>query len=308
MGQRAKSKPTRRCHWVPQGYLRKFAADPDRDRIWRLSKNEGDPELKLIEKVAVRHHLYVTRDGRTGKRDDTFEKKLSELENWFGHPVWDTMATSFVDLSWEPLRKMVSLLAAVMYLRNPLQLRLATQMHANFKEACTRHPTLPVAFEINGKRYPLDPASWPAFHDATAEDIKRDWISEVGRAAWLAEIFMAMRWSVIVADAPVFITSDNPVFRVHPSLRDQGFHDPETAVIFPLSPTRLLNFDNRSSEPANQYYPLKGDGSSMNLLIWRWAKEHMFSHRDCTLVCSEIAAEAEREGFVQAPSVRNAAA
>lgn len=50
---------TKRCHWVSQSYLRAFAADDARQKIWRFSKNQGEPELKPIRKVAVRHHLYA---------------------------------------------------------------------------------------------------------------------------------------------------------------------------------------------------------------------------------------------------------
>jgi len=58
----------KRNHYVPQSYLRAFAADPDRrEKIWRFGKNEGDPELKPIDKVAYRHYLYVPKD-ETGFR------------------------------------------------------------------------------------------------------------------------------------------------------------------------------------------------------------------------------------------------
>jgi hypothetical protein len=50
----------KRTHWVSQSYLRLFAADADeRQKTWRFSKDNGEPELKPIAKVAVRHYLYV---------------------------------------------------------------------------------------------------------------------------------------------------------------------------------------------------------------------------------------------------------
>src|SRR5262249_55507699 len=92
---------TKRCHWVPQAYLRNFAANDARTKIWRFSKWSGEPELKPIEKVAMRHHLYVPRDEITGKRDDSFERKLSQLESWFADPVWRALQDQIVDLSWK---------------------------------------------------------------------------------------------------------------------------------------------------------------------------------------------------------------
>jgi hypothetical protein len=38
----------KRNHWVPQAYLRGFAADSERRKIWTLSKNEGAPALRPI--------------------------------------------------------------------------------------------------------------------------------------------------------------------------------------------------------------------------------------------------------------------
>ncbi len=39
-------------HWVPQSYLRHFAADPDRrEKIWRFGKTDGDPECQPARKT-----------------------------------------------------------------------------------------------------------------------------------------------------------------------------------------------------------------------------------------------------------------
>jgi hypothetical protein len=105
---------------VPQAYLRGFAADESKSKIWRFSKHVGDPERKPIEKVAMRHHLYVPRDQVTGERDDSLEQRLSELERWFADPIWRALQTDVVDLAWPALRKLISLIVSVMYLRTPL--------------------------------------------------------------------------------------------------------------------------------------------------------------------------------------------
>jgi hypothetical protein len=76
----------KRNHWVPQAYLRSFAADEKRKKIWTFSRNAGEPELKAIDKVAVRFYLYAPR-GPQG-RDYTFEDKLACLEGLFGPDYW----------------------------------------------------------------------------------------------------------------------------------------------------------------------------------------------------------------------------
>ncbi|GFE84413.1 hypothetical protein GCM10011487_64130 [Steroidobacter agaridevorans] len=288
---------SKRNHWVSQAYLRAFASDPERrEKIWRFGKDTGAPELKPIEKVAVRFYLYAPK-GKDGKRDYAFEAKLSELEQWFGDPLWQRLCTEMVDLSWEPVRKMVSLLVAVMYLRTPAQFEASKAMHRQIVDVYGQFPELPSSFDHKGKMYRLDNSKWAEYRDASEDDMKRFWLSQVGSAVWLAEILMKMRWAVVFSDVPVFITTDNPVTIIHPSLRFRGLKNPETTLIFPLSPTRVLMMDNRQSEPNGHYYPLKERPGCFNSTLWRNAIEHMFSHRDPDIVCAEMLAEAERMGF-----------
>lgn len=287
---------TKRCHWVPQSYLKAFAADSQQRRIWRFSKNEGEPELKRIDKVAVKFHLYAPL-GADGRRDDAFEKKLADLENWFGEPVWKAVCTDFPDFSWEPLRKMVALLAAVTWLRTPRQFECWKNTHRQFIDLFSAHETLPDAVTINGKRVELDHASWPAYRNADEENMKAAWNDWVGSAADVATMFMEMRWAVVVSDQPVFITSDNPVLVGDTLGPHRGLKHPDTMVTFPLSPTRVLMMDNRHHEPDAQFYPLKHDPASTNMLIWRNAIEHMFSPRDPHEICAEMIADAERMGL-----------
>lgn len=288
---------TKRCHWVPQSYLKGFAADPKREKIWRLGKDAGDPELKPIDKVAVRFHLYVPRDAESGRRDDAFEKKLSELEQWFDSVIWRRLQTDMLDLSDPAVRKMVALLVATMYLRNPQQLELYKRIHRQTVDMIAEAGQVPESFEYKGKVRPLDVDSWPAYRDASEDDLKRAWIADMNGAASHATKLMSLRWSVVCAPEPVFITTDAPVTFIHPSLEFRGINNPETCIMFPISPTRMLHLDHLHDQPANQYYPLKDDGSAANVLLWRNALEYMFSHRPTDEVCAAIVADAERQGF-----------
>lgn len=89
---------TRRCDWVAQSYMKAFAADDKGQRIWRFSKNTGAPDLKFINKVAVKCHLYAPL-AADGRRDDALERKLADLENFFGDPVWKAVCNDFPDFS-----------------------------------------------------------------------------------------------------------------------------------------------------------------------------------------------------------------
>ena len=299
---------TRRCHWVPRAYLRAFAADAERQKIWRFSKNAGEPELKPIDKVAVSFYLYVPFDPATGRRNDSFEQKLSKLERWFGEPVWKALQTEMVDLGWEPMRKMVSLLVATMMLRNPRHFDYYKQWHRKLCDEVGVRGEVPTSFEHKGKIYPLESASWPAFRDATEDDLKRNWIKDMNGAAHYATLMMKMRWSVLCAEEPVFITSDAPVTFVHPSLAFRGINDPETSILFPIGPTRLLCMDHLMHEPGDQYYPLSGSGAAQNLLLWRNSLESMFNHRHTDEVCaSMVAAEDQLRAAALASTGRQSA-
>lgn len=286
----------KRSHWVPQAYLRSFAADENRKKIWTFSKNAGDPALKPIEKVAVRFYLYAPR-GPQGQRDYTFEDKLASIEELFGPPHWQAIANGYPDLCSESFRKGISLLAAVMFLRNPRNLQVMHDMHRMMVDWYSRLHQIPDEVEINGRVVRPDTSTWPAYRDATEDDIKRIWLGQIGSAAWLAKILMEMRWAVSVSETPVFITSDNPVILLHDSLRFRGFKNPETSVVFPLSPTRVLFLDHRHSEPDGQYYAVKDTAPSFNGLLWRDCNEHMFSSRHPEEVCAEMLHDAECKGF-----------
>jgi hypothetical protein len=292
----AKQQKKKRNHWVPQSYLRHFAADADRCKVWVLKRESNDePELKPIEKVATGFYLYAPR-GPNG-RDYSFEDKLASLEQVFGGPFWDSVTTGYIDLCDTTARKALSLLVAVMYLRNPSHLEQTRALHRQMVGFYSQFPELPDSVEIAGKTYELEKDSWPSYSNASEDDIKRMWLDNVGSATWLAKMLMGMRWAILLAEEPVFITTDNPVVMLHPSLQFRGIKNAETSVVFPLSPTRLLHIDNRMSEPDGQYYPLKTNPGSMNLLLWRYAINAMYSSRHTDHVCTEICADADQNGF-----------
>lgn len=284
----ATSKPTRRCHWVPQAYLKGFAADNrNPPRIWRLSNQTGDVELKRIDKVAVRNHLYVVA-AADGRKDDTQEKIFSDLEQFFSSKPWGALQTHFVDLSNGAIRKMVSLLAATLYVRNPAHFELSKIIHSSLVAAFSGPQGLPDAIIMGGKRLALDHASWREHANASEDDLKRNWFDMMNSCADIAKMFMDMRWSIVAADEPVFVTSDHPITFLHPDLRFRGIANPETSVIFPISPTRVLYMDHRHDEPKNQYYAAQHDGAAINMIVWQNALEYMFSNREPHAVCAEI--------------------
>lgn len=196
-----------------------------------------------------------------------------------------------------PLRKMVALLAAVTWLRTPRQFEFWKSMHRKFVDLFDRCDSLSDTVIINDRRVDLDQASWPTYRDMTEEDKKRAWNEWLGQATYVAEMFLEMRWAILMSEKPVFITSDNPVLVGDTLGLNRGLKHPDMIVTFPLSPTRVLIMDNQYSEPDAQFYPLTHDPASINMLIWRNAIDYLFSPRNPDEVCAEMVAESERAGF-----------
>ncbi|MBP7704934.1 MAG: DUF4238 domain-containing protein [Caulobacter sp.] len=285
---------TKRCHWVSQSYLRTFAADERRQKIWRFSKTQGDPELKPIEKVAVKFHLYAPKLA-DGTRDDALERKLSDLERWFDHPIWKALGTTDIDLNWEPLRKMLALIVSTTYVRNPKQFEWWKATHRQMADQLSQFDELPTHMTIGGVTREVDHSDWPAYRDASEEDMKRAWNSYVAGAGDIAPLLLGMRMVMVTANEPVFITSDHPVIVNHPSLTFRGLRDPETTISMPISPTRTLVMDNRHGEPDGVYYDLTDQNAApWNLLQWRGSIEHMFSHRHPDAVMYELLDDEDR--------------
>jgi hypothetical protein len=69
---------------------------------------------------------------------------------------------------------------------------------------------------------PVNLDDWLECLNASEDDLKRAWGEQVSTAGWLAEMLLKMRWAVVFSEEQVFITSDNPVMIVHPSLKFRG--------------------------------------------------------------------------------------
>lgn len=285
----------KRNHWVPQAYLRPFAAEPlEREKIWTFGLREGEPQLKPIGKVAVKFYLYVPQ-GPGGQRDYSFEDKLGSLEQLLGHVAWKAISSGEVDLTSPAIRKGIALIAAVMFMRHPSRFEEWKALHARMVSFFASSDRLPERVLLNGDAVELDHSDWDEFSTADEETLRRTWLDEVGSATGLATRFAAMRWSVLATDRPAFITSDNPVVPVHESLRFRGFGNPGTSILFPLGPTRLLSMDWNHAEPDGAYYAAQPETiAACNYLIWGQSRT-MLTGRHPDEVCAELVGHFDKE-------------
>lgn len=284
-------------HWVPQFYLRGFSTpetkDKDEKQVWAYHKEEGEPFLVNIKDVAAKRHLY-TPLASDGTRDWSIDDRLTDLEGLISK-VWPAVAHDFVDLSSDAIRKGLSLFIATLMLRHPSKISDVKYIHGKMLELWKSAPRdsngrLFGSIEINGKEYEIDNSDWEQYRTPAEYDHQKSFTSSIrSEAVFIAKLLLEKRWSVVISDAPVFITTDSPVVMENNEKEVYGIGTEGTFITFPLSPTRTLCMDDRHSEPASQYYPLsEKSGPAFNQVQWVNTYRFMISSREPTEVLSEI--------------------
>lgn len=293
-------------HWVPQFYLRYFATPPtrntDKPQLWIFSKDPADRDEKLtsVRNVCGRRYLYSPRKAN-GERTWELDDKLNDLEALLGQ-LWPALATDFVNLGDEHIRKGIALFVAVMHLRHPVIRQDVEEIHkqlvAFYEAAPQRADGTPnvESIEVKDKTYKLDTADWHNYKTWAQDDHDRFFVefisSEVGN---MAAHLLGKRWSVVFSEADTFVTADKPVVLQHQTRERFGFGTDGTIVTFPLSPTRLLVMDDLHDEPANQYYPLaESNVAAFNFTIWHGASRFLLTGRPLEVVLTEICELADR--------------
>lgn len=292
-------------HWVPQFYLRYFATlesrDSDQAQVWIFSKDDtdGDEVLTNVRNICGKRYLY-SPIGDSGERSWHLEKKLENLETTIG-VIWPSIAEDFIDLGDTNIRKMLSLFVAAMHLRNPETRKAIECIHRELIELYEGVPTKPDGtpdvdtIEIAGVTHPLDTGGWHEYRKWGKNDHDISFAHAIeSEAVRIAEMMMKKRWSIIMTEQDVFVTTDKPVVLQHQSLPTFGLGTPDVVVSFPLGPKRLLIMDDMHHEPANQYYPLHNSAvGAFNLGAWRNGSRFMITGRPIHMVLSEIVTWAE---------------
>ncbi len=298
---RARNRPKHQ-HWVPQFYLRYFATPATRNskapKVWIFSKetSDGDEKLTSIRNVCGKRYLYSPRD-QTGERNWDLDDEIGDLEAMLSQ-IWPALATDYVALGDEHVRKALSLFVAVMHFRHPDTRSMLEVIHHQLV-AC--YETCPLgadgtpqidSVKVDGEIYQVDTSEWLAYKNSGTDKHHRSFVSAIrSEAGRMAEHLLSKRWSVIVSDTDIFITTDKPVVLLHEARERFGYGTPGSIIYFPLSPTRLLILDDRHDEPSNQYYPLMStNAGAVNFLLWRGASRFLVTGRGLERVISELCA------------------
>jgi Protein of unknown function (DUF4238) len=301
----------KRQHWVPRVYLKHFATPESsgtgKERLWAFSRDKSSPAKLLcpsVELVAVEKFLYSPKNP-DGSRDYSVEKKLAELEGTIG-VLWPKLTTMEIGLT-DSVRKILSLFVATMYLRHPLRRTEMIELHGRLVDRVESqlisfaHVPATIDVDVNGRKMKCKSETFAEWKNTTEEEHHRAFVDFIVREGkWLAKILLKKRWSVIVADDPVFVTSDNPVILEGPDDEGEvcGFGTPGMTVMFPLSPKMLLHMsDRKRGERDGLYCPLQGipgmagpAWAAFNWQVWVNTSRLMFSPRPADVVLAEIVA------------------
>lgn len=296
----------KRQHWVPRFYLRNFVApdsNPKQEQVWIFHRKSGDPQLTSVNNIAVKKHLYSPKRP-DGSRDPRLEKKLADLEGTISK-LWPRLATDFVDLGSESIRKIIALFLSVQFLRHPERRDSSIEFRQRLIEFIEKQPFDSDGFleieqiQIGSRVYSVDKSDWPNYRNANVEDDTNLWRRMIEQDALNhARMLMKKRWSIVFIDEPLFVTSDYPIYVPEPELERFQIGASNAIVLFPISPTRVLCLDDLD-EPGNQYYPIDNANADIyNLFTWVNTNDFMISPRpiyDVLAGIDRVRSEMERE-------------
>lgn len=286
----------KRQHWVPRFYLRHFTVPNANDRleqVWIFHRKAGDPKLTNIDNIAAKNYLYSPK-AEDGTRDARLEKKLASLEGSLAG-FWPTLASYFVNLGADSIRKGLALFLSVQFLRHPERRDSMREFHQTLFDVVEKAPLDNNGnpdishIQIGSRVYPTDDFDWQSYRDAGTDFDGQIWLDAIERDAMkYAKILMAKRWSIVFIDDPLFVTSDYPLYVPQPEMKRYQIGGNNAIIMFPISPTRILCMDDLN-EPANQYYHLENDQADLyNVFTWVNTESFMISPLEIDDVLSGI--------------------
>ena len=181
------------------------------------------------------------------------------------------------------------------FLRHPDRRDSAIEFRKRLIEFVEQRPLNPEVypdiqqFQIGSRVYSIDASDWPNYRDAGDELSIEMWRKMIEQDAILhAKMLMKKRWSIVFIDEPLFVTSDYPIYVPQPELERYQIGGTNAMILFPISPTRILCFDDLD-EPANQYYPIANSNADMyNMFTWVNTDSFMISSRNIEGVLAGI--------------------
>ena len=258
-------------HFLPQEYLRQFAVDYDRDRIWMLDKSERSFKLLPIKNVAQARSYYFDED----------ERALNErVESPAHRPLRKLLARQ--DVTKDERR------AVAQYLQ--VLLGRVPKSRAQWRSVLRRElPTMVAKAEeelLGSGRVPEQyrdklTAVIDRWRPEDLEDLPNGELRELTDRQWVlpevVEHLYKMPWRILVSsNEDAFLTSDNP-FHYFEGL---GLAHADAEVSVPLSSTVSLHASHQGQPETTLFIPAEPQlVKEINRRTASGADRFLFFHR-----------------------------
>jgi hypothetical protein len=273
-------------HYLPVFYLKHFtdpATPAGQDPyVWVFQNHQW--RNKAPRKVACARNFYAFEQS-DGSVNHLFENKLQELES--------LMAPALTAISQRKPRSItggervfLSYLLVSMQQRTPGYLNAWADelerfikwqyrmLFNSFNNEEEKFEKFKASFSgDNSDRFAsidMNDVSPENFEQWTVRPVTAFTLSQLMKSwEFLASVIFSMNWTMLYADAPVFVTSEAPVVSIAPlpdgSWENCDFRTPTVDVSFPLTPTRALLCSWRGSDSYSLVKASDQDVKTLNL-------------------------------------------
>ena len=301
----------RNQHWIPQFYMRGFAASGYRKaknaKVWTMDVASGLTDKQKVRELGACEHLYshIKADGTHCYQ---VEKKLAKLESIIAR-LYPRVAEGVPDLSeaWG-IKKFVAVFIASLILRHPQEELRVRAFHRTIVDLIEPIPKdsngQPKIDQIHvrGEVFPFDASSYDEYKAADENRLKQAFAEQIHPlAVQLSENLFSKRWCFLCADTPVFLSSDSPVVKQHTERANFGIGTAGVHIWFPISPYRMLWMMDRQPGEVDGFYPFPvTEAAGLNMFVLNHASRFILSHQDPDIPLSEIRAliDSQRELFL----------
>ena len=239
-------------HFVTCAYLEGMLTSGE-SRLWVYERNSDHVFRNLPKNLASKKSYYAIR-GKGGVENDKFEKMLAVEIEGPGITVLRRVSCDMNQLNWRE-REQIAIMVAMQELRVPFMRDQLSQMmkgiHTSFMHSIISKPGLLERNleDLRAKGRVLGTITADEMRNAVINgDLTLEMFPEASLRALshslspMVNVYVKMKWTVLISNEISFVTSDCPVCRDYPQTNKfpAGIVNPDLTVYFPISQNQVL--------------------------------------------------------------------